>query len=74
MEVCYSGAYHPVCDDGWTRNDATVVCKYMGYSSPYYRKPVACFINLIISSLPQVLLLLEVESLVCQTMLPSFRT
>ena len=36
MEVCYNGTYHPVCDDGWTANDAAVVCRYMGYTPPYY--------------------------------------
>ncbi|CAI7991475.1 Deleted in malignant brain tumors 1 protein [Geodia barretti] len=37
VEVCYSGAFYPVCDDGWTYNEATVVCKYFGYGLPYYR-------------------------------------
>ena len=38
VEVCYSGAFYPVCDDGWTNNEATVICKYIGYGLPYYRK------------------------------------
>ena len=38
MEVCYSGTFYPMCDEGWTNNDAAVLCYYYGYSSPYYRK------------------------------------
>ena len=38
VEVCYSGIYHPVCDEGWTDNDAVVVCNSVGYSSDFYRK------------------------------------
>jgi hypothetical protein len=37
VEVCYNGTYGPVCDEGWTDNDAAVVCMNMGYNSPYYR-------------------------------------
>ena len=31
VEVCYNQTYHPVCDDGWTDNDAAVVCITWGY-------------------------------------------
>ena len=36
VEVCYNGSYRPVCDDGWTDNDAAVICYQIGYS--YYSK------------------------------------
>ena len=38
MEVCYNGNYHPVCDEGWSDNDAIVACNTVGYSSDFYRK------------------------------------
>ena len=34
IEVCYNGMYRPVCDEGWTDNDAAVFCNSI---SPYYR-------------------------------------
>ena len=34
VEVCYNDIYYPVCDEGWTDQDAAVVCYYAGYS--YY--------------------------------------
>ena len=38
VEVCHDNTYHPVCGEGWTDNDATVVCRYRGYRYPSYRK------------------------------------
>ena len=39
MEVCYNDSYYPVCGDGWTDNDAAVVCHDWGYSTRYnYRE------------------------------------
>ena len=38
VEVCYNTTYHHVCDEGWADNEATVVCRYMGYYPPYYCK------------------------------------
>ena len=38
VEVCSGDTYYPVCDEGWTDNDAAVVCNNRGYSPPYYRQ------------------------------------
>lgn len=38
VEVCYNDTYHPLCGEGWTDNDAAIMCNKAGYRYPYYRK------------------------------------
>ena len=31
MELCLSGEWRAVCESGWDQNDASVVCRQLGY-------------------------------------------
>ena len=31
VEICFDGYWGTICDDGWDKNEARVVCKQLGY-------------------------------------------
>ena len=72
--MCYNGTYRPVCDDGWTDNDAAVICYQIGYS--YYSK----HLYFLTSCLPSITYLKQVQKqhlgvcLVYQMKLQYFKT
>ena len=38
VEVCINGTYVAICDEGWDDTEAQLVCNYVGFGEPFYRK------------------------------------
>jgi len=38
VEICINNAFGTICDDGWSNEDAQVICRQLGYSNGTGRK------------------------------------
>ena len=50
VEICHNANWKAVCDDGWDINDATVVCRQLGYLTHSKLIPAIIKIEMIIVS------------------------
>ena len=49
VEVCFNGTYQSICDVGWDDEDAQLVCNFVGFAEPFFRKLCARIVMLFMS-------------------------